>query len=345
MFGLVPQVPSGPCAWNDDDRRYSAQFARDRLREQGSARGAAAVGIRPPHDRVVGVAASGDVNMVDLWMLREVPADRCAARDDAQQPAADERGECTAVHLEQRVEGGVEFEDRHPVVGDELVDHVERGDRGDVARTEHEPHTTGQARGQLAETSGSGCLRRRRARGEPHIRAKPVKQQLLVWPVWQYRDGDAPARRRPEPGVIEGASTARERAQRLAKHPHGVEGGVGAADPLFADVGRGSVEQLHGCGGRDPVRRLPLDRLEQLAHQPCALAERGARPELRTLAQFGDCGVEGGVLLLVIICGRGCAVVGRAFGGVVDGRFESGHGVSFDGGRMCSAYVGAPPSA
>ena len=70
MFGLVPQVPTGPCARNDDDRRHPAELARDRLREQGSARGAAAVGIRPPHDCVVGVAASGDVNMVDLWMLR-----------------------------------------------------------------------------------------------------------------------------------------------------------------------------------------------------------------------------------------------------------------------------------
>ncbi len=100
-----------------------------------------------PDDEVVGGRAAGDVHVGDALVLREVGAHVAAAGDDAQDAEVDEGSECRLVCREQRVEGRVELEDDDAVVGDELVEDVERGDRGDVAGPEDEADPAGLRRG------------------------------------------------------------------------------------------------------------------------------------------------------------------------------------------------------
>ena len=91
---LKPQLILAVFARNDHDRADVAELAGDALLENRIVLAAPALLLgagRPPHDAIVGLVRSGDVNVVDAGVLAEVRADVAAAVDDAQKMSRDER--------------------------------------------------------------------------------------------------------------------------------------------------------------------------------------------------------------------------------------------------------------
>ena len=93
-----------------------------------------------PNDSVVRLERASDVQLVDRGVRDQVGADLGSAVDDAQEAARDQRRQR---ELEDRAQVGVDrahLEQAHRAFDERLVDHVEHGDGGDVARAEHQHH-------------------------------------------------------------------------------------------------------------------------------------------------------------------------------------------------------------
>ena len=122
-------------------------------------------------------------------MLCEVAAHVAATDDDGEQAKVDQRGEGRLVGREQLVERGVELEDDDTVVGHELVEDVEGGDRGDVAGTEDQADPIGRGRGLRAEPRARTDLLRGHPGLDPHVRGETVQQEVLELVRGEGRDG------------------------------------------------------------------------------------------------------------------------------------------------------------
>ena len=129
-------------ARHDDDRRDSAELGRDGLVQQRPPFAAPPRGLRPrparadgPHTMVSNVAAAPVMWTCAMsgCCVRYAPTSGppVTIRTQAQ---FDERCECA---LEDRHEGilrRIDLQDRDAVVREQLVEHVEHGDRGDDCR-------------------------------------------------------------------------------------------------------------------------------------------------------------------------------------------------------------------
>ena len=103
-------------------------------------------------DGVVAERAAGDVYVGHRLVVHEVLTDVSAPGDDPEEAGIDQWGERRAEDRQDGVGHRVELEHHDPVVGVQLVEHVQRRNRGDVAGAEHQPDAAGDAEGSLAET-------------------------------------------------------------------------------------------------------------------------------------------------------------------------------------------------
>ena len=311
VLGLEGEVGLGPRAGHDDHRGHAAQLRGDRIRQQRLAGRFATGGIvsRSPDDRVERPFRAGDVHVVDALMACEVGAHLATAPHDAQQTGLHQRGECALEDRHERILRGVHLQQRHPVVSDQLGEHVGDGDRRHVAGAEHEAHAARDRRRALTEPGGGSGTRDGDVAVEPHLAGESRRDD----PIRRVA-GEHP---RPHPAVggeihrhpVEGISAAREVPHRAGQPLGRDEGHIRTREPLLAAQGMAGRQTL-----RDGRRVGPflthrggarVDALQQ--RRP--LIEREPRPQPRAAVQRVDIGVERLASL----------------GGEVDGR--GGHGV------------------
>ena len=213
--------------------------------------------------------------MRERVVRREIRAHLGAAADDAQEAGCDERRERALEHGHQGILGGVDLEQYDAVVREQLVQHVEHGDRSDVAGAEHEADPAvgslcfdrlsnrSTDRGALCEPRPRPRVAGRHAGGEPDLAGEAGEQQL-VDP--EQREGVHPgltARGAVDPHVVQGVAAVRDPVQRLDVGVERAQGRVGAAQPLLAAEGV-IVRQLLRADRR--ARPLARARRDGTAH-------------------------------------------------------------------------------
>ncbi len=298
--------------------RHAAELAGDRLaqpRLTGHPARAALV-ARAEDDRVVRGGASRDVDRGDAGMLGEEGACRCPAGDDANEVAPDERREDPLEHRQERLEHRAELEHRDAVLGEQLVDDVERRDRRHVAGAQDQRDAMGVLGGPLGQARRRPGLLAADPGLHPHRRGVAGKQEPVEHPVRQHLDRHPPARRCAHPVPRQRASARHERIQRLAERGQGGQERVRAGYPFLADERRRGIETLDATGLLHPATGLARGGLTELQQQLAARRERGAGPGPLPAAQLADRTVER--VADVDAERRGHATtVGRAVGRVV----------------------------
>ena len=334
VLGLEAQVGVRPPARHDDDRRDSAQFRRDRLLQQRPAFAAAACGgtrrgggVRgTPHDGAERRLRSGDVDVVDLRMLGEVGAHIAAAADDPQEPGLDERCQRALEDGHQRVLRRIDLEQSDPVRRQQLVQHVEVGDGGDVAGAQHEPDAARARRIELCEPRLSSRRRGIHSRLQPDLGGVARQQQGVGGRQRRGVHHGAVAGRRAEADTVHRRASDGEGAEGVGVGVEGDDGCVRPRQPLFSPKrvpGRQALR--HGCRvgpfGRDRGRR-DADALQQRATLRESESAPGALP--------GAKGRDRGIQLVAHVLGQG----GRGGGSFRCARSFCGHGVLLrSGGR------------
>ena len=184
VLRLELQVGLGPGARHHKHGGHAAQLRGDGLGQNGLPRSLAAGPLLwgpAPNDSVVGGVRTGDVHAHNLRVVAEMSADLGAAVHDRQHPGLDERREGL---LQDRTQVGVDrvgLEKDHLVFHEELVDHIQGSDGGDVASPEHQGHPSGGSAplrlGPVQSRQG-----RRLARLDPDIPLE-TGEEHLVHPV------------------------------------------------------------------------------------------------------------------------------------------------------------------
>jgi hypothetical protein len=207
--------------------------------------------------------------------MGKVSADVTVSGNDTKRPELDERGEGLLVDRHHPVQRWVELEEHGAVVGDQLVEHVERGYRGDVSRAEHETHPRGYLRGELTK-SGARTHVRHGPRGlHPYLGTETVHEHPLERIRRQDGDGETPSRPDAEPGLGQRAHAACQTRDGVRQGADPRQGRVRARDPLLAHQRRARGKSLDVAGRRDPALGGPDHRSMHVAEQACSLGQRG----------------------------------------------------------------------
>src|SRR5664280_2272485 len=227
------------------------------------------------HDHVVGGGAARDVHVRDARMMGEVSADVTVSLNDAQRPELDERCERLLVDRQHPVQRWVELEEHGTVPGDQLIKHVERGNRGDVSRAEHQAHPRGYLRGELTQPGARTHVRRGPSRLHPYLGAETVHEHPLERIRRQDGDGEAPSRPDAEPGLRQRAHAACQTRDGVRQGANPRHGRVRARDPLLAHQWRVRGKSLNVAGRRGPALGGPDHRSMHGGEQACSLSQRG----------------------------------------------------------------------
>jgi hypothetical protein len=131
-----------------------------------------------PH--TIADGGAGDVHLVDTAVPGEVGTDGGVAVDDPDHAGLDQGREGRAVHPEQAGERRVELHERGAVVGDELVERVQRRDGRHVAGAEHQPDAAVLAHSAGPQARLGAHLPLRDARRHPHLSLEAVEQDPLL---------------------------------------------------------------------------------------------------------------------------------------------------------------------
>lgn len=293
VLGLEAEVRIAPRPGGHDARADAAQLTAERLADQRRVVAAALRGllVGPPHDRVVGAVAAGDMDGVHAVVRGEMAALRRTAVDEPQPAALDELGED---QLEVRPEVGVDrvhLSDDDLALDIQLVQDVQGGDGRDIARAQHQGD--GRASGPPAVLAGGPVphLLRAGARAHPHLGGEPVEQQGV--PAGSGEDVDPGAAvplvhgSRVDRILARGdpAQHVQVGADVLGERPRGV------GPVLGRPRGVGAVA-LGAGSGRGRLRGAVGDSRQQPLQQRDPLGDRGRGPGCGAFTQLGDGTVE-----------------------------------------------------
>ena len=158
-------------------------------------------------------------------------------------------------------------------MGVELVEHVQRRDREDVAGAHHH----GDAGGLLGRAQAQpGVLARLRlgdAGFHPHLRPEAAEQQPVEHVVRQHVDGDPPTGRGPDRVPSQQIAALRQPGQGLGQRLGVAEHGPGAAGPLLTEQRRGGGQLLDLPGDAYPLFGVGGDVGVDLQQQGTARGE------------------------------------------------------------------------
>ena len=240
MLGLEPQIGLRPFTGDHDGRRHAAQFAGDLLAEQRLRRTLASGRLarcpfdtRAEDDGIVAGRTSGDVHVRHRLVVHEVLADVGTPGHDPQEAAVDQWCERPAEDRQDGIGHRIEFEHNDPVVGVQLVEHIQRWDRGDVAGAQHQPDTAGVPLGALPETRFCPDLIRRHARLHPDVGGIATEQQFVEDAVRQDLDADPVSWGSAQLEAVDGTAAAFQRPQALGQRRQSGQHGVGTGNPLL----------------------------------------------------------------------------------------------------------------
>ncbi|WP_258567048.1 hypothetical protein [Microbacterium sp. Se5.02b] len=215
---------------------------------------AAALALRrTPDDGVERGGRPGDVHVHEPRMPGEIRADRRAAADDAQQARLDERCERALVHRDQGILRGVHLEQGRAVVGEELVQHVEHRDGGDVARAQDESDAARFTGGALCEAGRCPRGARRDSRLQPDLAREPRQQELVDAGQGECVHAGASTGCAVDRDAVERVGSGCESREGLDVGVERAEHAVRSAEPFLAAQRMPGVEALRRRGGVRPV--------------------------------------------------------------------------------------------
>ena len=218
------------------------------------------------------------MHVVDALVLDQIGADVRSAAHDAEEPRLDERREGPLVHRDHRILRRIDLQQDHPVVGEQLVQHVEHGDRGDVAGSEDQADPSAAAGGSLPQAGRLAGFGDRDSGREPDF-TRVAGDDHFVGRVQRKRVGpDAPTGGGIHSHAIQGVAAGRQRLERLPVRVQCHQGRVRTGKPLLPAA---RVPRLHAGrerGGVGPLLRRGDGGGVRAPDQPCPLAESEVRP-------------------------------------------------------------------
>ncbi len=242
------------------------------------------------------LGASGHVDLVDELVVGEPCADVAPSVRDANESPLDERRKCLLQERPHVFVDRVHLEDAHLTLVDELVEHVERRDRGDVAGAEHERDFRLVSR--LAVERGDvlvevlGCD----VGLHPNFGADTAQEQPVVDRRREHVDDDLPVLGSPH-GTLSNADPAVlfDLTERLDVPIQPIEQRPGSRRPLLARERGAFRDSLRAHRGLDPcrrrARRLAFHSFEKLGF----LADGKLGPCLLFLGERSQIAFERGV--------------------------------------------------
>lgn len=140
MLGLEAEVRLAPRPGGHDARADPAQLTAERLAEKRRVVAAALRGllVGPPHDRVVGAVAAGDMDGVHAVVRGEMAALRRTAVDEPQPAALDELGEGQLEVPPEVSVDRVHLRNHDLALDIQLVQDVQGGDGRDISRAQYQ---------------------------------------------------------------------------------------------------------------------------------------------------------------------------------------------------------------
>jgi len=221
---------------------------------------------------------------VDAWLGAQIRADGRIARPDTDVAVADQRAE-DGLHDGHQVRvDRIHLQQANLALGDQLVEHIERGDAGDVTGAQHEDDPARRrpppikARPRFLHAVGAH-------RGlQPDLARHPAQQEPVPERAGKDADDHLPIRPGPH-------RAARERRRPRAGDSfqagdqaiQGVEHRPGAGQPFLAHQGRLGRNPL-GLRGRRHPPHAPM-HLAQIAD---LLPHGQARPSVFVPREVGD---------------------------------------------------------
>ncbi|SKU34934.1 Uncharacterised protein [Mycobacteroides abscessus subsp. abscessus] len=248
----------------------------------------------------MGDRAAGHVDVVDQLVVHQVSADIGAAGQNSHRADFNEWLQDLGEHGQQGIGDGIELERHHAVVGEQLVQGVQRRDRRDVSGTKHRADTVRVAGVALRQTRGAQCLGLVHAGLQPEFGAEPGQQQAVEDVERQYRDRGAAPGGDTELGIAQRAVAGLELLQAGDESGDGARDGVGARDPFLADQRRLRVElfDVERCR-LHPLRGVVDHALACVRQQPQSIRQRCFSPSFLAVCQILQCLVDGGFDLYV----------------------------------------------
>ena len=268
------------CARDDDDRRDAAQLGGDRLLELRTVLAATrgARGIRPvdgPHTIASNVGAAP---VMWTWSMPGCSV-RYAPTSGPPRTMRTKPGSMSGASARSNtgtsgVLGRVQLEQRDAVVRQQLVQHVEHRDRGDVAGAEDEPDAAGLSSATSWPGRRCGAPRRSVTPGSNHT--SPVKPEssrpstgLSGKTCARTRPPGAASSFTPSSGLSPFASFSSGRGR-----PRARPRAVGAGEPVLTAERMPGLEALRRRGDIRPLGGDRRHRGVQALHQARALVQR-----------------------------------------------------------------------
>ncbi|MET7442408.1 hypothetical protein [Streptomyces sp. NPDC005568] len=212
----------------------------------------------------MGAVAARDVDAADAFVTGEIGALRRAAVHEADPVAGDEVGEDVLEVRAQVGVDGVHLGDDDLAVHVELVQDVERGDGGDVARSQHQCHTRASGPAPVLPGRALAYLLGAGAQGSPDLGGEAVEQQPVPSGGRKDVDHSAAVPLVHGPGV-QGGTAGGYAPQDMQIGPGVLRQGPGPAHPVLGGPRGGRAVALglgagrgHAVGGGDHPRQQPF---------------------------------------------------------------------------------------
>ncbi len=294
---LEPEFAFGKQERNDDDGADVAELRGDGFTEQGFVASFSFVLFSAgfaPHDRVVGVLGSGDVDVRNGLVLRQVGTDVAIAADDPDKPGAHERSEHVVQDGREVLVDGAHLEDDDAAFDEQFVQRVHGGNARDVARAEDER----DGAFGIAYLVKRGLLRAYvaflRAFGETNVTGKTREQASVRATHRESLHVDVAV---VFPHAAEGQSRCTsfgDVVEGSGERSDVIDDGHGAAEPLFTGESARRVDGLGQAAQGDHTRRGGDRSTEHFAQQARFVARGHAGKRACVVVEFGEGGVEFG---------------------------------------------------